>query len=124
MRARNQDHARADRYEAQHGTELEPDGDRTNGTREQRSAEGLRLIPASHRRRQAPAPALSAIRIRLGRWAAPKITPSAAAPAAASNAKRATETGGNRVTASSADRDASTSIRPAQTLSITLTVAA
>src|SRR5258708_7226693 len=41
MRARNQHHARADRYEVQHGAELEPGGDRTKDTREQRSREGL-----------------------------------------------------------------------------------
>src|SRR5260370_27726218 len=83
-----------------------------------------RLRPRSERRREATAPALIAINSRLSGPVAPKITPSAAAPAAARSAKRVIETGGNRATASSANRAGSASGWPLQNSSITPIVAA
>ena len=44
----NQHHARANRDEAQHGAELEPDGDRADGACEQRGGEGLHESVAAH----------------------------------------------------------------------------
>jgi hypothetical protein len=66
-------------------------------------ANGLLPSAASHRRSRAPAPALSAIRPSVSHWPAPKMTPSAAAPAAVRRTKRASETGGRCRMAASCD---------------------
>jgi len=48
MRARDQHHTRADGDEPENRTELQPNGDRTDDTRKQRSAEGLHEQVAAH----------------------------------------------------------------------------
>ncbi len=85
---------------------------------------GLPPRRATDRRRHAPARPTAATTARSGTSGAPKITDSAAAPAAAMSAKRASGTGGARPTAPSRSSAASGGMVPRTRLSITASAAA